>query len=91
MKNITNGKRIIGEIVKSNKCDEIFHNALIEALIRFHPTKKIRAVEYLVVRYSVQFHEKMLCFKNIGEEEEDKEDDEDEKRQAKATGKKLKR
>lgn len=70
LKTMTNGKKVITNFVNSSRCDETFNNVLIEALLIFHPTKNIQNIEYLVVRLSVEFHQKMLCYKNANEEED---------------------
>lgn len=72
LKNITNGKAYVANILKNYKEDELIYDDELFELICHHPTKKLNVdeVEYLVLRKRKPFNKLALFFKINGEEDD---------------------
>ena len=65
LKNVTNGKKYVTDIIEKYKKNEIVNNIVILELLQYHPTKRIHIenIEYLIVRLRKPFNNLALYYK----------------------------
>jgi hypothetical protein len=65
LKNMTTGKKIIGDILKKYKANEIVEDIDILTLLRYHPTKHIQTenIEYLTLKIRPPYNTLSLYYK----------------------------
>ena len=66
LKNITHGMKFTMAIIKKQPLNTLFRHDLLEALIRYHPTKDIGPVKFLEVRIRKPWKNKALYFHQDG-------------------------
>ena len=74
LKNFTNGKKYVFELLKNQKINIPFHNAEIELILQYHPDnikKNVENIEFLMIQNRPPFYDRALYIKTKNNEEID--------------------
>jgi hypothetical protein len=70
LKNLTNGKKIVGDWLKEKPLNVEFMDDRISELMTYHPNNKVLDPEYFIIRLSA-YNQRTLFFRNKDADDED--------------------
>lgn len=71
LKNFTNGRKQLTNIINTTQINKQFRNQLLENLLTYHPNRTIKEIEYLIVKIRMPYKTRSLYIKEKNKDVDD--------------------